>query len=73
MTLDESVAVLKVHRDEIARCTTFEALKLQQLAFIDFLIEDYTEEINQRNEAIKVVLTTTQEGVVTNASEIPGS
>lgn len=51
MTIEERIAVLKTHRRDMAACSTFEAFKAQQLAFIEFLIEEMEADLNQ-NEVI---------------------
>lgn len=40
MNRPESIAVLKAHKDAISECNTFEAFKIQQIAFLDFMIEE---------------------------------
>ena len=48
MTFDERIAVLTEHHRAVSECSTFEAFKLQQLAFLEFLIEDFKSD--QRKE-----------------------
>jgi hypothetical protein len=60
MTKKENIAVLTIHRDQLAGCNTFEAFKAQQIAFVDFLIETFTAE-DAKEERVQEILT--QEGL----------
>jgi len=52
MTIEEKIAVLKAHRKAINEATSFESYKSQQLAYIDFLIEDFEAEIASEDRVL---------------------
>lgn len=61
MTKHENIVCLKIHRENMAGCNTFEAFKAQQIAFVDFLIETFTAE-EAKEERIAEIMA--QEGLV---------